>query len=364
MKNAITPEEQIELANIRRERKQRELHYRHAAEFEIKGYCNDFNQIHNLDRIDYGICVAAGMTAGAFDALYIGIPQSSKEGVRGGWLDEMVRRWFDKKFPKEEMEKLSRCKTAKVPYDAQDNRNLYDEPNEPVDGLSAYYHRLLSLGHDPFLGFFVGIYDIMRGTMTTISKAGVLQSQEMPMYVKQMTTDILEAIKKQWLHMKTDVNTSMGLPVPLMALFNTLQFGEIGKEKLTVAEIVQGMYYQGYDFQHFCAMSIPTMLLEIIVRAAWWIRMKKAVPVFSSRQRTPKLDTMLCFSHTIFCGINVTKVVITENPCAINYPEWCRFTKLLVREARWQLVDKSTARLSYVTEKLSAHPRKYKDLVL
>ncbi len=31
----------------------------------------------------------------------------------------------------------------------------------------------------------------------------------------------------------------MGLPAPLMGLFNLLQFGEIGKEEETIAQIVQ-----------------------------------------------------------------------------------------------------------------------------
>ena len=41
-------------------------------------------------------------------------------------------------------------------------------------------------------------------------------------------------------------------------------------EKQTVAEIVQGMYYEGYDFEHFCAQSIPTMLAEIAVRVSYF----------------------------------------------------------------------------------------------
>ena len=60
---------------------------------------------------------------------------------------------------KEEMEKLANSKVSKVPYDAQDNRNtkIY------VDGLSAYYHRLMSLGHDPLMGLIFGVSDILTG---------------------------------------------------------------------------------------------------------------------------------------------------------------------------------------------------------
>ena len=71
------------------------------------------------------------------------------------------------------MEKLANSKASKVPYDAQDNRNT----KKHVEGLSAYYHRLLSLGHDPLLGFLFGVLDILTGRMTTIDKTGKVVSQ-------------------------------------------------------------------------------------------------------------------------------------------------------------------------------------------
>ena len=39
----------------------------------------------------------------------------------------------------------------------------------------------------------------------------------------------------------------MGLPAPLMGLFNLFQSGSIGEAEQTVAEIVQRIYYEGYD---------------------------------------------------------------------------------------------------------------------
>ena len=348
-----------ELLLLRAERKAKRAHIELKANLNVQRYEDDYNRIHNLDNQDYAICSIAGTLGGIIDTFMIGIPHPTKSGVKGGYLDGKIRAWFDKKYPPEVMERLSRTKGAKVPFDAQDNRNLHDAPNVEVDGLSTYYHRLLSLGHDPLLGFIVGVYDILNGKMTTISKTGILTSQEMKIYAEKKSYQILDAIKKVWVHLTTDVNTSMGLPVPLMSFFNTLQFGEIGKEKLSIAEVVQGMYYQGYDFQHFCAMSIPTMFIEILVRAAWWIKstingnpILKSTPLFIGRKRNPKLDTMLCLSHGIFCAMNAVKVGVTENPCAINYPEWCRFSELLIKEAKYQFIDKSSERLIYVSYRI------------
>lgn len=68
-----------------------------------------------------------------------------------------------------------------------------------------------------------------------------------------------------------------------MGLFNFLQFGSIGKEEQTIAEIVQGMYYEGYDFIHFCSMSIPAMIIEVVVRLGYaFKRIKEGYPLKES----------------------------------------------------------------------------------
>ena len=228
----------------------------------------DYNNIHKLDKIDITICAAAGILGAVVDILLIGIPQKTPEGLKGGPLSNYVRDWFNQRFPEEEMKKLANSKVSKVSFDAQDNRHT----TEYVTGLSAYYHRLLSLGHDPILGLIFGVYDILNGKMTTIDKTGKIVSQVMEYYADRKESDIFAAIAKQIIHFKSDITTSMGLPAPLMALFNLLQFGSIGEEEQTIAEIVQGMYYEGYDFIHFCSMSIPTMIIEVIIRLSYGIK--------------------------------------------------------------------------------------------
>ena len=115
---------------------------------EIQMLNAEYNQLHHLDKYDIAISVAAGLLGATVDILLVGIPQKTSEGLKGAPLSNYVRDWFDKRFPEEEMEKLANSKVSKVPYDAQDNRNTTIR----VEGLSAYYHRLLSLGHDPLLG--------------------------------------------------------------------------------------------------------------------------------------------------------------------------------------------------------------------
>ena len=310
----------------------------------------DYNNIHKLDKIDITICAAAGILGAVVDILLIGIPQKTPEGLKGGPLSNYVRDWFNQRFPEEEMKKLANSKVSKVSFDAQDNRHT----TEYVTGLSAYYHRLLSLGHDPILGLIFGVYDILNGKMTTIDKTGKIVSQVMEYYADRKESDIFAAIAKQIIHFKSDITTSMGLPAPLMALFNLLQFGSIGEEEQTIAEIVQGMYYEGYDFIHFCSMSIPTMIIEVIIRLSYGIKrikegnsIKNSIPFSLNREKHPKLSTMLFIGHSAATAVSAGKVYFTKNPMAINYPQWVAFAKYSYKQLKWVLLEKPELRDAY-----------------
>ena len=315
----------------------------------------EFKMLHHLDQYDVTISAAAGLLAAAVDILLVGIPQKTPEGLSAGKLSDYIRAEFDKKFPEEEMSKLANSKVSKVPYDAQDNRNTSID----VDGLSAYYHRMLSLGHDPLLGFVFGVADILTGRMTTIDKSGKIVSQVMEVYADRKESDVFAALAKQIIHFKSDITTSMGLPAPLMSLFNLLQFGSIGEEELTIAEIVQGMYYEGYDFIHFCSMSVPVMLTEVVVRLGYAFKrikeghsIKESIPVSLSRDKHPKLATMLFIGHTSAAAINAGKVYFTQNPMAINYPQWIAFAKYSYTQLKWALLQKPALRDRYVSGRL------------
>ena len=315
----------------------------------------EFNMLHHLDKYDVAISAAAGLLAAAVDILLVGIPQKTPDGLSAGKLSDFIRAEFDKKFPEEEMTKLANSKVSKVPYDAQDNRHT----SINVDGLSAYYHRLLSLGHDPLLGFVFGVADILTNRMTTIDKSGKIVSQVMEVYADRKESDVFAALAKQIIHFKSDITTSMGLPAPLMSLFNLLQFGSIGEEELTIAEIVQGMYYEGYDFIHFCSMSVPVMLAEVVVRLGYAFKrikegysIKDSIPVSLNRDKHPKLATMLFIGQAGAAAINAGKVYFTKNPMAINYPQWIAFAKYSYSQLKWALLQKPELRDRYVSGRL------------
>ncbi len=327
-----------------------------SNELAVHKLNEEFNELYRLDAIDVSISAFAGLVGAAVDILLVGIPQKTPDGLKAGILSDYIRDYFDRKFPEEEMKKLANSKVSKVPYDAQDNRHTTIH----VEGLSAYYHRLLQLGHDPILGLVFGVADILTGRMTTIDKKGNIVSQVMENYADRTESDIFAALAKQIIHFKTDVITSMGLPVPLMSLFNLLQFGSIGEEEQTIAEIVQGMYYQGYDFIHFCSMSVPAMLVEVIVRLGYAVKrikeghpIKDSIPVSLNREKHPKLATMLFIAHAGATAANAGKVYFTKNPVAINYPQWIAFAKYSYCQLRWTLVKKPALKDAYVSGRIN-----------
>lgn len=321
----------------------------------LKIYTDEFNAIYRLDNFDIAIGIIGGILGAIIDILLIGIPKKTKNGIKAGPLANYVRDYFDKVFPKDEMKKLANSKISKVPFDAQDNRNT----KIPVEGLSTYYHRLLQLGHDPILGLLFGVTDILNGTMTTIDKKGNFERQVIDGYANRKEYDIFSAIAKQLIHFASDITTSIGLPAPLMSLFNFLQIGKIGEYEQTVAEIVQGMYFEGYDFIHFCSMSIPTMITEVFIRIGYALKKLKegksineCIPFSLKRENNYKLSTMLFLGHTSSCAINTGKVCFTKDPLAINYSEWLAFLKYSYRQLKLGLIDKPELRNKFVQGKL------------
>lgn len=321
----------------------------------LRIYKSEFDSIYKLDDFDITIGVLGGILGAIIDILLVGIPKKTTDGIKAGPLSNYVRNYFDKVFPKDEMEKLANSKVSKVPFDAQDNRNT----KVHVEGLSAYYHRLLQLGHDPILGLLFGVADILNGTMTTIDKKGKFCRQVIEEYNNRKECDIFSAITKQLIHFASDITTSMGLPAPLMSLFNFLQIGKIGEYEQTIAEIVQGMYFEGYDFIHFCSMSIPTMITEVVIRIGYALKKLKegksineCIPFSVKRENNYKLSTMLFLGHISSCAINAGKIYFTQNPLAINYSEWLMFLKCSYEQLKFGLINKPELRNKFMEGKL------------
>ncbi len=318
---------------------------------------DEFAAKYRLDKYDVALAVMSGILAAAVDMFLVGVPRrTSEEGLRGGTLENYIRDKFKEWLPEGEMRKLAVSAGAKVPYDAPYNMGFTEEW---VEGLNPHMHRLYSLGHDPLLGFVIGLGDILSGSITTIDKNGIVGVQQIDRYSDRKASTVVEALIRQFVHLKTDVNTSMGLPAPLMGLFSLLQFGEIGEEELTVAEIVQGMYYEGYDFEHFCTQSIPVLLAGLSTRLCYLGKrlheghsLSESFPFSTDRNKHPKLATMLFLAHSVAAGIDTGRVYFSKNPMELSYPEMVVFASHAIKQLKWAAVEKPALRHEYIMDAL------------
>lgn len=71
------------------------------------------------------------------------------------------------------------------------------------------------------------------------------------------------------------------------------------------------------------------------------------------REKHPKLATMLFIAHAGATAANAGKVYFTQNPVAINYPQWIAFAKYSYSQLKWLLLEKPTLRDAYVRGKIN-----------
>lgn len=221
---------------------------------------------------------------------------------------------------------------AKVPYDVSVNRDG-NGLSEAIPGLSPKTHRLQSLGHDPILGFAIGVYDIMRGSLTGFGRNGAIMSVSNSNF--QPTNNFIEAFIRQIVHLISDVPTSQGVPVPLMGILQSFESkspfrlpqGNTGKlgEQVSYNDLSRFMYTHGYTMEHFATMSLVPLIVELSIRT--YYKLAYFNTLFPSRSvynpnKDVKLQSMLTFGHTITMSGNVLKMWLNGwNPTAFNWAE-------------------------------------------
>lgn len=320
----------------------------------------EFNEVYKLDKIDWAICGIAGILAALVDIFLIQMPahpgflggKVSDGGPLANWIKEKINNTLSP----EEIRQLE--KENWVPYDPSTSKGLFSK----IEGLGPTTHRYQSLGHDPILGFIFGVKDILHQTFTAIDKNGNLIIQGVDIKDSSIIgMNLFEALGRVLGHLQSDIATPSGLPVPLMPLFQFLQFGNIGKSGYTIGEISRIMYRSGYDFRHFLAMSISPLLIEVIVRLGYFAkRMSENNSFLDSipfdlpmSERKPKLKTMLFSAHLVATAANAGKVTITQNPLMINYSQWIAFFRYLIPQLKWVLVDKENKRFQYLQSRIN-----------
>lgn len=280
------------------------------------------------DRWDYAIVGGAAVLGALLDVALVAVPVDSLwKGVSysGSPLTKLLRKknaalvdgdgWLSRIHRASE-------RWAKVPYDI--SRNARDAGID-IDGLRPAMHRIMSPGHDPVLGFIFGVIDQIRGTCTLVDRLGVTH-----VIANGAGVSLPVAIAKQVAHLLSDLPTSAGLPPPF---FSALQWittktpfavGPSG-ESQSVADLTRWMYGRGYDARHFATMSVVPLVVESVVRVAFFGRncSRLVTDGASPVNLTLKRDEMLLAAHAIAASTNALKVALMQgNPLALNQAVW------------------------------------------
>ena len=291
-----------------------------------------FEEQYRWDKWDYIVVGSAGVLAFLTDIFLVTIPKTMTSGVYKGQQGSIItEKLLSLKFPPSVQSWLEM--KAKVPYDH-------------TGGID---HRIDTFGHDPVLGFIMGILDIIRGGATTIKGGNI----DFKTGLADPVMNPLTALVTQLLHMISDVATSKGLPVPFASIIRALKVGSFhgpSGRTHTLSEMILWMYHNGYDLRHFVTMAITPATIEIILRAYLMIShyLKYGERKFLLANN-PKYRSMLLSAHAIACAGNAGKIVLNQgNPLAINYAEWIALLRYLIPSLKYWLFDKRRLRMEHM----------------
>lgn len=292
-----------------------------------------------LTTTEYIVTALAGSLSVIIDVLFVGTPEVAKiyrgdEEFGGSKLTEIIRKIKPDEGKSGTILKWLSDK-CKVPYDISCESGVMTPNN----------HRLRSLGHDPYLGLFFAIADIIMGTTTCIDNNGALKI--IPNYKTCITEKILSVFYYIG-HIVSDLFTSRGLPIP--GFFLTQFFTGGGKDG-SLAEIAENMYMDGYDTRHLVSMAVPVAVKTLILEAYCRITKPKISGLLplAEKERAEqtyrlKKEKMLFIANAIGTGGNVVKFVAPPsccNPCALNAAQWFAFIRSSIQMTRAVYRDKS-----------------------
>ena len=270
----------------------------------------------HLDRYDIVAAVAAGVTAAMLDYLVVAVPNESGLTNALRSLSQDSDNWLSG--------------IAKVPYDRVTDVDL--------SGFYPQSHRVQTFGHDPLLGWAYGTMDILRGSLTGVSRDGVVKSLEVG---SSPTSNVAVALALQAMHLVSDVVTHAGLPLPGWTALLTIDNSVLGS-KHTVAELSRWMYLRGYDTWHLPALAAPLLGSEAVLRGYLAGRQLldegyreeldlERLRVGSDRVvDLPRYEVMVLIARGVAAAGNAGRFALSGgNPLTLNFPLWMAFAKSL-----------------------------------
>lgn len=205
---------------------------------------------------------------------------------------------------------------SSAPYDTAVGSAAFGE------NLEGGYHRYKTLGHDPILGWIFGTANFITDTCTLsnynsyrISRVGTPHFSE-PTNLGTIFYEVFDSTKEDWLrlpagifaefvHLKSDVFTKLGLPVPVLETFSESLAGDLYKSQ--------------YD-----SLCLLKDLAIVGNQAAWSILINMIISLVHGLLYNPEKDgdrklyevrtrKILCISNALASAGNIAYAVGTED---------------------------------------------------
>lgn len=205
---------------------------------------------------------------------------------------------------------------SSAPYDTAVGSAAFDE------NLEGAYHRYKTLGHDPILGWIFGTANFITDTCTLsnlnsyrISRVGTPHFSE-PTNLGSIFYEVFDSTMEDWLrlpagifaefvHLKSDVFTKLGLPVPILETFSDSLAGDLYKSQ--------------YD-----SLCLLKDLAIVGNQAAWSILVNMIIGLIHGLLYNPEKDgnrklyevrtrKILCVSNSLASAGNIAYAIGTED---------------------------------------------------
>lgn len=205
---------------------------------------------------------------------------------------------------------------SSAPYDTTVGSPKFGEK------LEGRYHRYKTLGHDPILGWIFGTANFITDTCTLsnfnsyrISRKGTPHFAK-PTNLAQIFFEVFDSVQEDWLrlpaglfaqfvHLKSDVFTKLGLPVPLLEVFSESMAGKLYKSQYDSLCLMKDIAIVG----HQAVWSIFINMIIGLVHGFFYNADKDGDRNFYE-VRTRKI---LCLSNVLASAGNIAYAVGTED---------------------------------------------------
>lgn len=187
--------------------------------------------------------------------------------------------------------------------------------------MGGRYHRLATLGHDPILGWIFGTADILTDIITFTDFSSYRITRKPKMRITDTSVDILTlfhesyleiyndylmlptALFVQYCHLKSDILTKLGLPIPLLTVFNKAIASRLYRSQYDLLCFSRDIKIVGVSFAVSVIIDMIIGLIHLFYRNP-----EDDEDLYEVRTRK-----ILCISNIVISTSDIVKMLITKN---------------------------------------------------